>query len=178
MNRNDFDDLARSLSGLPPRRAVVRGLIGAGLGLLAAPLLDGADAGKRRRRKRKRPQVRFNAFGCVDVGAFCQSDDQCCSNLCREQSCRAHDTGGCAPGFQDRSCSDAGTNVECTTSGGNPGGRCNTTTGNGAFCTASGGCYPCTKDVECEAVQGPGAACILCAKCPETGGTSCASAKA
>lgn len=173
-----FDAVTRGLSGLASRRAMVLGLVGAGLGWSGASLPDAVAARKRKRRKRRntRPQVRLNAFGCVDVGGFCQSDAQCCSNRCREQTCRAHDDGGCAAGFQDGSCSDTGTNVGCTTSGGNPEGRCNTTTGNGAFCTASGGCYPCTKDIECEAVQGPGAACIRCTKCVETGGTSCAAA--
>ncbi|MGH2617080.1 MAG: hypothetical protein ACRDJC_17750 [Thermomicrobiales bacterium] len=176
MNQNRLTVLTRSLTDYPSRRHVLRGLVGAGLGLGAARL---PEAAARKKRKKRKKTPKFNAFGCVNVGDFCKSADQCCSGICEGQlgnkKCRAHGTGGCPPGVQDTSCNAAGgTNIPCTTATGNPNGLCGTTTGNAGYCLDSGGCYPCTKDVECQSQCGPQAACIRCDDCEETGGTSCA----
>jgi hypothetical protein len=172
VNHNGFAVLPRSLADLPSRRDVLRGLIGAGLGVGAVRLPAGAAAGKTRR-----PHVRRNASGCVNVGGYCRNDDQCCSGICegrrRKRKCRAHDTGGCRAGNQPQGCN--GTDIVCTTSTGNPKGVCATTTGNGGYCVYSGGCYPCQTDADCQELCGPRGACFLCDDCPDTGGTSCGS---
>ena len=175
MDQHRLDSLTHSLTSVPSRRDVLRGLAGAGLAVavVAGGSPQAAARKKRKRRKGKQPRVRRNAFGCVDVGKYCQTDGQCCSNLCQEGQCRAHDTGGCPPGALDGTC--GGTSIGCATTSGDDG-FCNTTTGNAGFCTASGGCHRCAKDVECQAIMGAGAACIHCTTCPHTGGTSCAAA--
>jgi len=170
-----FDDLARLLGRTSGRRRLVLGLAGSAVGLTAG------GSGEVAARKRKR-KVRFNAFGCVDVGRSCTSADQCCSGICRgkkgKKRCKAHDTGGCRPGIQDTTCgtdANPGTNVPCTTASGNPNGLCGTTTGNAGYCLQSGECRACARDAECrEFCQDERAACIRCDDCPETGGTSCA----
>ena len=174
MNQNRTAVVTRSLTRVPTRRDVVRGLVGAGFGLGAARL-PGVVAAKRKRRR-----IRRNAFGCVDVGGYCKGDEHCCSGNCAgkpgQKRCRAHDTGGCQAGLQDTTCAteaNPGTDVPCTTSAGNAG-FCNTTTGNAGFCAYSGGTYPCAKDAECQEIYGPRAACIRCDT--ETGGTTCANA--
>jgi hypothetical protein len=178
MDQGRFDAMTRALTRVPSRRAVVRALAGAGLGLTAAPRPNVAAAKKRRRKK-----VQFNAFGCVDVGGFCKTDSQCCSNVCGgkqgkqgKKKCQAHDAQGCQPGARSLSCNPTGSEVTCTTSLGFAEGICETTTGGAAYCASFGDCYPCTKDADCQALPlcGPRAACIVCASCPaETGGTAC-----
>jgi hypothetical protein len=172
MDQNRFAVLTHSMTRIPSRRDVLRGLVAAGLGLQAAPRPDVAAA-------KKRKKVRFNAFNCVSVGGFCKNAGQCCSGICEgkkgKRKCRAHDTGGCQPGGRDTICSASGTDIPCTTSTGAEVGQCNTTTGNAGFCAAAGSCFACTKDAQCQERYGqPEAACIRCDKCPQTGGTSCA----
>jgi hypothetical protein len=121
-----------------------------------------ADAKRRHRTHKKKLQR--NAFGCVDVGKACRGDDtNCCSGICdgnkpkkgkKDRSrCVAHNTGGCQPD-QDF-CLTA---QPCGT-----GGFCTRTTGAAGFCLmpATGVCADCTKDTDCEAVLGPGAACVV-----------------
>lgn len=175
MDKNRFDAVTRSLGGVPSRRTLLRALAGAGFGLgIAHPPYAGAA------RKKRKPRITRNAFGCVDVGRFCKRADQCCSGVCAgkpgKKRCRAHDTGGCRPGAQDGSCTEPATDVPCTTSAGNTDGYCNTTTGGAGFCAYSGGCFACTRDAQCQELYGPRAACIRCDKCADTGGTSCAHA--
>lgn len=176
-----FDNLARSLQRLTPRR-VALGVLGGGLLRLSAALpLTGvvgtlldqegeARRGRNRRRRRKarrhrrdrtRRKVKFNAFGCVNVGDFCQTDEQCCSGRCfgrlgASPRCQAHDAGtGCVAG-------DCGTSKECTTAIGESG-SCATTTGNAPYCYHSFGfCTACNKDADCTPICGPQAACIQC----------------
>jgi hypothetical protein len=150
------------------RRYVLGGLAAA-LGLGTARLPDVAHA-------RKRKKVKFNAFGCVDVGRFCKKAGQCCSGICQgkkgKKKCRAHDADICSSGDGNAFCNpDSPNPVACTTSTGN--GVCRTTTGNAGFCVEGGDCFPCTKDAECVPFCGAGAACFACAGCPE--GTACGS---
>jgi hypothetical protein len=175
VDRNDFDALTRSLSALPSRRAIVRGFVGAGLGGALGRLPQSTVARKRRKK------VTLNAFGCVNVGDFCRNADQCCSGICEgkkgKKRCKGHGAQGCRPGIQDNTCDESGgTDVRCTTSTGDPNGVCGTTTGNAGYCLYSGGCYGCSKDVECQALCGPQAACIRCDDCLQDVGvsTSCA----
>lgn len=180
MDQQHMPSLTRSLTSVPSRRDVLRGLAATGLGLGGLPLLEAANAAKKRRPKKKRkPKVRFNAFGCVNVRGFCKLANQCCSGICEgepgKKTCRDHDTGGCPSGNRDiSSCAVPSVPIlRCTTSTGDPDGECGVTTGNAGYCLYSGGCYPCTKDAECQAICGPKAACTRCDDCEETGGTSC-----
>ncbi len=174
MNHHGVTAMTRSLTSIPSRRDVLRGLAGAGVGLSVARFPSGAAAVKGRKKERK---PKPNVFGCLNVGDPCKRADQCCSGICagrkRRRKCRAHDTGGCRAGSQPISCN--GTDIVCTTSTGNPEGVCTTTTGNGGYCVYSGACYPCRKDAECQELCGPQGACLLCNDCPDTGGTSCGS---
>jgi hypothetical protein len=168
MDANRFDRLTRSVATPASRRSVL-----AALGVAVAAVPPTVNA-----RKRKRRKVRRNAFGCVDVGGFCKNGGQCCSGICTgkkgKKKCRAHDAQGCQPGVQDTTCdATGGADVTCTTSSGATDGVCGTTTGRAGYCLFSGGCFPCTKDAECQEFCGPRAACILCDDCTNDGGTSC-----
>lgn len=150
------------------RGTALRGLAGGVLtAVLGTALTTGAaDA------KRKKPKIKPNKmFGCVNVGKFCTTSFECCSNICTgktgKKTCKAHDTNGCKAGQQEGIC--GGTDVACL---GNTG-VCNTTTGNAGYCAADAICVACTTDRICEGVCGLGAACIPCTlQCP--GGTACA----
>jgi hypothetical protein len=172
MDASRFDILARSLTDLSARRALVRGL--AALGLQAAGVPSGAGAKRRKKPKR-------NAFGCLNVGQPCRGHGaKCCSGICQgkkpkkgdkdKSRCVAHDTGGCQAGQQGAFC--GGANVPCTTSTGSPG-VCDTTTGNAGYCAFTTTCSRCSKDADCRPVCGRGAACVKCATCIEDGGTRC-----
>jgi len=110
----------------------------------------------------------------VDVNAFCQTDDQCCSGLCQgkqgKKTCQAHDQSTCQPG-QDVC---LGSDDVCTTTTGADG-ACATTTGKAIYCFGAGSCAPCAKDADCVQLVGAGAACIVCAECADDipGATAC-----
>lgn len=174
MDAARFDALTRLLSRRLSRRHAVTALAGVGV----ASRTDRDDAAARKHHKHKKPKIKRNRFGCVNVGDTCTSDAQCCSNICQgrmgKQTCRAHDTGGCLPGTQDAGC--GGTNVKCTTSTGMPDGVCETTTGGAGYCANTGGCFACTTDKQCQDLCHDGrAACCICSGCTETGGTQCVS---
>ncbi len=191
MDITDFDDIARHLSALPSRRDVLRGLAGAGLGLAALRHLDAVGARNRTNRKKK-PKLKRNAFGCVDVGGECQGKStNCCSGICQGQKpkkgkkdrsrCVTHDAGICTAG--SNICKLEGV-AECHPS--NSACHCVQTTGKATFCGDTGGtgdgpaslCRVCSKDTDCEPEFGTGAACViyegLCSiYCAETGHTAC-----
>lgn len=163
-----FDRLTRAASSLLSRRAIA-GVIG--LGTLALPSL--VDASKKRKNKKK---IKRNDFGCVSVGKFCKNGGQCCSGICKgkkgKKKCKAHDRGGCQAGQSVPTCGGA-EEVLCTTGAG-VGGQCITTTGNAGYCYAVAACAECSKDADCEAICGEGAACFPCAVgCASKGGTAC-----
>jgi hypothetical protein len=159
MDLERFDHLTRAVSSVLSRRTLAGAL---GLGALSLPLLT--DAKKKRKKKKK---VKFNDFGCVNVGGFCKNNSQCCSNICSgkkgKKKCKGHDASTCQPGQVSETCGGAA-NVFCTSSGGDMG-ACFTTTGGAGYCEASGTCADCKKDADCIAVCGPQAACIPCADC-------------
>jgi hypothetical protein len=168
--------LTRSLTSVPSRRDVLRGLAGIGLGLGVVRFPGAAEAKSKKRRKNKAKKPRPNQYGCLSVGARCKNADQCCSGICEGKKCRAHDTGACAAGTHPAGCGGAST-VSCTTSLGKAG-VCGTTTGKAGYCFASGQCFACTTDAECQVAEdgkyGPRAACVRCAlECATTGGTAC-----
>jgi hypothetical protein len=148
----------------------------------------GAEAvGARKRRKRKAKPLRFNAYGCINVGDPCRGNDElCCSGLCegagprrgkRDTSrCVAHDAATCraAPVGGIGFCGGADpASPVCGSATGVPK-DCHTTTGNAGFCASLVACEPaCSNDRECQqATANPGAACIRCTDC--AGGTACA----
>jgi hypothetical protein len=185
MDALSCDQLTRQLLGAGTRRAIVGRIaalsLAGPLGLLAAH--DDADAKKKRKRKQKKRKQKAaapNAFGCIDVGALCQNDDQCCSGICAgkqgKKRCRAHDVGDCQAGTAPEACDE---NVPCTTGAGDPG-TCGTTTGNAVYCFVAGGCFACQNDGDCQRADGgalgPRAACVTCEGCMATGGTACVTA--
>jgi hypothetical protein len=158
-------------TGVPPRRDLLCGLasVGLALGIVGRP--DPASAKKKRKRKKK---VKFNDFGCVNVGSFCKTSEHCCSGICEgkqdKKTCRAHDTGGCT---LDRTLCFNPTIALC-----GPMAVCTTTTGNAPFCAdaAAAGyrdafCQVCSKDEDCVALGfGAGSACAILrteGACPE-----------
>jgi hypothetical protein len=141
---------------------------------LALPSL--VDAWKKRKKKNKK-KVKFNDFGCVDVGKFCTNGGQFCSGICQgkkdKKKCQAPNTSTC---IGSDGCS--GEFVGCTTVTGADG-TCNVTTGNANYCVTSAVCFECTKDTDCEPVCGSGAGCLVCAEFVPLGlQTACASANA
>jgi hypothetical protein len=153
------------------RRFVLGGLPAAlGLGRVLYP--DIASAKKHKKKKK----VKLNAFGCVNVGNFCQNSGQCCSGICQgkkgKSKCQAHDAGvGCEAGVPEEGC--GGRDISCTTATGIAG-ICELTTGNAGYCCFGFTCFACSKDADCQAQCGPAAVCVRCAEfCPDTGGTAC-----
>lgn len=167
-------DVAGTL--LPSRRDVVRALAGVGVSLGLVGQVDPSAA--KRKKKRKKIQIRRNAFGCVDVGARCENAEQCCSGVCLgkkgKKSCLAHHESTCLSGQSGDFC--GGATVSCPVSN-TTNGVCLTTTGNAGFCAASAHCFACTKDADCTGLCGDNAACVQCQGCPDTGGVTCVGAE-
>jgi hypothetical protein len=178
MDGAHFDRLTRSISVDASRRVLLQ-FAAAMLGL--APLLPKASVAKKDKKKKKK--LRFNEFGCVNVGGKCRGNsDNCCSGICQgkkpkkgkkdKSRCVGHDEGTCLPGQTPTSCGGS-ESIACV-AGGGADGQCFTTTGNAAYCSDEGDCFPCKKDADCIGVCGAGAACVRCAAaCAETGGTAC-----
>jgi hypothetical protein len=172
MEGTRFDFLARTMAE-HSRRRLLTGLAGA-LGL-AAVSVPGGDAGKG---KKKKSKLKRNTFGCVDVGKPCRGNNaNCCSGICNGKKpkkgkkdrsrCVAHHTGVCQPGLD--ACK--GVDATCGT-----GGICLETIGKASFCgdPDTDACVACTRDADCEALLGAGAACVYCAAvCPMTQGRVC-----
>lgn len=167
-----FDAVTRFFAAGSSRRAL--GLLAVGLGVLSTQRLPTSA------KKSKQPKP--NAYGCLNVGQKCRGNDsKCCSGLCdgkkpkhgkKDKSrCVGHDESTCVAGQQATTCGGS-QSTPCTTSAGTNG-RCLTTTGNAAYCGALGAveCTVCTKDVDCQTLCGPQAACVPCTSCPEA--TAC-----
>jgi hypothetical protein len=182
MDQHHISSLTRSLTRVPSRRDVWRGLVGAGLGLAVARLPD-VSKGKKKgkgKKKSKKPHSKPNAYGCLNVGAACGNDDQCCSGVCEGKTCRAHHAGICR--VDSDLCTTGAAHV-CNIVGDADTCACVLTTGNAPFCGQTGdglSCQDCDKDSDCEEQFGPGAACFVLAGvceefCAEAGGiTACA----
>ena len=176
MDSNRFDDVARALSPLLSRRGLV-GLLG--LAALGTAELTAAKKKRKKKKKKKKnnnqkPEVKFNQFGCVNVGDFCENAGQCCSGICTDSKCQAHDAQNCQAGNTDLTCSGVNTNVDCIAAGGGDG-LCLTTTGNAGYCAGDreiAPCVSCSKDADCLSACGPDSACVICANCPD--GRTCA----
>jgi hypothetical protein len=163
MNASHIDRLSRSLATRTGRRGAVQRLALAAVGIGGVAM--GSEPAMARHRKHR---VKRNAFGCVNVGNYCRTDDQCCSHRCQDHTCRAHDTGRCKTGQRDQNC--GGKDVACVGGLGNRG-VCETTTGKAPYCASSVYCVECATDKDCQSYCGPRAACVLCSYyCP---GPSC-----
>jgi len=196
-----IEAVTRTLSSLPSRRDVLRGLAAAGLGF-SAPRLAETEAAKHKHKKGKKrkhrtpvvtppevPPLVFNRYGCLDVGQPCRGENaNCCSGICQGAApaagqpdashCVAHNAGVCTP--ETDSC-ELGLEVPCNPSATRS--ACTITTGNAGFCAdISAGtekhCRVCTRDTDCQGEFGPGAACVVlgggCTPlCITTGRTAC-----
>lgn len=179
-----IDLLARRTATLTRRTALGAMLGGVGAG----HALDGEAKNRNKRRKRRKRKNQnqnkntavANAFGCLNVGDRCDDTDlQCCSGVCQKEPggkgksqqsfCVAHGEGSC------RADQDACVNGDASANQYDVNGICFRTTGQAGFCGRgeSGDCFTCRTDVECEALSGPGSACVVCSECEAAGGTGC-----
>ena len=149
MDKHRSDFLTHTLSSVPSRRDVLRGLAAIGIGLGAAPRTTPVEA---------------THFGCRHVGERCKRAGQCCSSQCRgpqgQKTCRAHGTGTC-----NQKIAGLCTNPDVTSI------TCNNRSDCGCFRTTAGSnfcgelfppseCVECTKDADCVALGLPaGSAC-------------------
>ena len=175
MNQTQFDAVSRTMSRLPSRRDLLRGLAGAGFGLSA---LVGSrfgerdvDAKKKKRRKKKQKTLRpvLNQFGCLDVGQPCKGDNtRCCSGICQgtapkkgkpdTRRCAAHGTGTCKQGIEGICTNSDLLQVTCNNR--SDCGCIRTTAGSNYCAELFGGpgtsqCQPCQRDADCIALGLP-----------------------
>jgi hypothetical protein len=181
MDAAGFDTLARSLQRHIARRTAL-GVLGGGLAALLTRVGPGDASARKKQKHKKKPKL--NEFGCVNVGGKCRGKNGlCCSGICQgkkpkkgkkdKSKCVAHNTGGCQPGEDACNAVD----VPCNGGSGFPG-LCLRTTGQAGFCGGSTDCRDCRKDSDCEATDGPGAACVVCPGCVQFSGgiTACVAA--
>ena len=170
MDQHRVPTLTRSLTSIPSRRDVLRGLVGAGFGLGVARFPAITEARKKKKGKKKKtpksPQSQPNQYGCLSVGATCQNAGQCCSGICEGKQCRAHGAGTCGQelrgvcifGIADAAQHVCDNNANC---------GCYRTTADSVYCTAGlylqegdPKCADCQKDADCLALgYPPGSAC-------------------
>jgi hypothetical protein len=178
MNRKRISDLTRSLFDKLSRRHLVASFIGVfgTNATLFPPVLNAKKKRRKRKKREKQQKIAFNDFGCVNVGAFCQTSEQCCSGICEgskdKRTCRMHDQATCQAG-QDGYCS-GGPPLPCDTSAGYSG-VCVHTTGNASYCQYTASCHACSKDADCVPFCGPQSACIVADECCPSTGTACSS---
>lgn len=192
MDTARFDTLTRGLAAPASRRVAGRFLAGLGLsGLLtrthAVPAAAKKDGRGKTGKKRKKPKVTRNQFGCVDVGDGCVNNGQCCSNICsgkkNRKTCQGHNVavGSCESGPLGFCAVGPGLIVgtPCTSSA-DENGLCFATTGKAPYCAVNSvqdaGCVACKKDKDCQKFCGADAACIDCPACAKVFGvaTACA----
>lgn len=183
-----IDSLARSTATRSRRSALgaaLGGLLAGGLALQSEAKNRNQHHRRRNRKNRnknkKKNKAEANAFGCLNVGDRCDSTNlECCSGVCQKESggkgknrksfCVSHDEGSCRPD-QDICVGEDEAAAQCDVDG-----ICFRTTGQAGFCgrVEAGECLACRTDTACEALFGPGAACVVCSDCDdETGGTAC-----
>jgi hypothetical protein len=175
MSQNRFHDVTRSMTRLPSRRDLLRGLAGAGLGLGIVPRADLVEARKKRKKRKKKDRKKEtlpqpNAFGCLEIGDVCNSETDCCSGICAgaegKQTCQAHGTGNC-PQAHVGICLATADEIPVLKCGNNDLCFCYTTTSGSNFCGTRGprigektACADCQKDADCAALGFPaGSAC-------------------
>jgi hypothetical protein len=158
MDGVQFEQLLRTLA--TSRRSYLGGALALGAILARQPATSAKKRGRKRRPKVGKP----NAYGCLNVGAFCKNSSQCCSGICsgkkRKRKCQAVGQGTCAaevPGV----CHPVTpliticNNARCW---------CARTTGGAPFCANSVGtvsCDECRTDTDCVSRGFPaGSACV------------------
>jgi hypothetical protein len=162
-----FAAVTRSLTELPSRRDVLRGLAGIGLGMTRLPLLASAT-----KRTQSEAAPKPNKYGCLEIGDPCKRAGQCCSGICKRKNgkkkCRAHGTGTCdqqKPGVCTATFLDPEI-FDCNFRSGKC--SCYATTAGSKYCAALGTssrCADCKKDTDCEKLgYPPGSACVPFAK--------------
>jgi len=189
VDQQHIEAVTRTLTRLPSRRDVLRGLAAAGLGLGSLRLSKTEAAkhkskankkkGKKRKHKHQSPPITtpqdvpplvFNKYGCVNVGQPCRGDStNCCSGICQGAApatgqpdtsrCIAHDTGTCQQEATGLCLSDAPPNLSCNN---NAGCRCFTSTAGSNVCGTFNkrACAACQRDADCTALGFPaGSAC-------------------
>jgi hypothetical protein len=169
MEAQRFDSFARLLGRPAGRRRLLFGLALSPLtGLVAARHVDDVDAKKRHKHKHKKrhPKAQPNAFGCFEVDDPCTSAAECCSGICDDKTCRAHDTGTCRQVEQPELCLasiDEALLVLCDNS---QSCGCYRTTSDSLYCSAfllnegDPRCADCQTDADCVALgYPPEAAC-------------------
>jgi len=145
---------------------VLRGQPGSALAFASARITGTAGA--------SRSCPRPNAYCCLNVGQKnCGNGALRCSGICQDRrprkgkrdkrKCVSHD----AQIFQPTDDSYTEPAVLCGK------GLRNCTTGNAGFCGKSDVCGVCSKDADCEAMSGQGAACVVGATRPLTGYIDC-----
>src|SRR5215212_6411401 len=167
MQKHQVAALTLTMNRVPSRRDIVRGLVGAGFGFGSLRQMETGEASKKKKTKTKP-----NVFGCLNLGQPCAGNSaRCCSGICHGRKprkgkkdtskCAVHNTGICAAGSD---LCTSGLHHACHPS--NPNCTCTLTTGNAGFCadftSASGqevACRVCTRDTDCQAEFGAGAAC-------------------
>ena len=161
MDANQFDGAARAIHSGVQRRRVLGTFFAVSLGAPLSGLATRSDVEARRKKRRKK--IKRNSFGCVNVGQKCYGKSEvCCSGICdgkgKKSTCAGHNADTCSS--SPHTCLEQGTG-NC----GGGQGSCFTTTGNAPFCGQLGDCdcAPCSKDSDCVAEHGTGAACIQCA---------------
>jgi hypothetical protein len=183
VDQNPLNFTFQSLTHVPSRRDVIRGLVGAGLGLGALRLPDVVAAGSahhkhknrnkdgRRTKHKKAVQVapQPNEFGCLSVGQPCAGDSTlCCSGVCEGEApkkgksdtsvCTAHGQGTCVQETPDFCSAPDAQEAVCNSSIC----ACLTTTGGSNFCAElnASRCAVCKRDADCELLGfPPGSAC-------------------
>ncbi len=188
MDQHHSATLTRTLSRIPSRRDVLRGLAGTALGLGTARWPHMAEAKKKRKGKRSKPKPKPNEYGCLDVGQACAGNDAlCCSGICAgnkprkgkrdTRRCAGHNAGVCTRDV----CREGGV-ASCDAD--NPLCLCLGTTGKATFCgdmtNEGAACGVCQRDADCEPEFGAGAACVVLrgfctGTCTETVDTACVS---
>lgn len=178
MHPDRFDRLIRLAPSAASRRGLLRSL--AAVSGFAAMRVPDAIAAHGKGKSRRRARLKRNQFGCVSVGGACRGRDAvCCSGICdgkkpkkgeKDRSrCVAHHSGICTPA--DRACVDDAAPTPCNAA--RPSAFCFRTTGRAGFCgdDVIPGCIPCQKDADCHGQLSQGAACVVCAGCPN--GATC-----
>jgi hypothetical protein len=181
VDQSQFDTMTRTLTRVPSRRDVLRGIASAGCGLAALWLPGSTQASKKhksadaKKKGKKRKQKRQNQTQEPPVAVDNPSS----------QSPTPPPPPGCTPNCGDRACGGDGCGGSCGTCGGNQvcqGGTCCNPEPRGATCAGRCGTWTnnCGQPVTCATCPagqqciGNGSCAIVCAAsgdCP--GGSGC-----
>jgi hypothetical protein len=176
MDGTRFDALIQTLGSVADRRATVRALSGAAIGVLAQS--NDADAKKKKKRKKCKGGKKKCGKKCCPLGQFCRSGQcsicapplflcpigGCAATLCGGQCCAVRETcvdNQCMP-CPELTDSCGGAVPPCD----NGSGFCATSVEGGNFCvSASHECGSCTGDDDCDDFE-------ICGTCTSCGGAN------